>query len=158
MSWRYYRHIPLLPNSNSAQAIGWALATALLMFTGCGPKTDRLPIDGKVVLNSQPLESGSIRFSTAGGEKIFSSGAMIENGEYHIPRDKGVPPGTYRVEINSPDTKAPPIIVRLPGQPPSSPMAPERIPAEYNSNSNKTVDISSSSNTFDFDIKTNQRK
>jgi hypothetical protein len=134
------------------------LLLPLLIVAGCRPKSDRLPLSGKVLLNGQPLDSGSIRFGSSGGQKIFSSGTEITNGEYHIPKEKGVPPGTYRVEISSPDTKAPPIVVRLPGQPPSSPIAPERIPAEYNTNSNKTVEVSTSSTSFDFDIKANQRK
>jgi hypothetical protein len=65
-----------------------------------------------------------------------------------------LPPGTYHVEISSPDLKAPPIIARTaPGEPPSPPTAPERIPAEYNANSKKTAELAAGKdNRFDFDI------
>ena len=41
---------------------------------------------------------------------------MVKDGEYHIPQAKGLPPGTYHVEINSPDTKAPLVAVREAGR------------------------------------------
>ena len=134
-----------------------AIATILLASTviaGCGPRSDRLAIHGKVTLDGAALDNGSIRFSTAGGGKLFSSGAMIKDGVYDIPQEKGLPPGKYRVEISSPDTKAKPIVVRsAPGEPQAPPMAPERIPAEYNVNSTKTVDVDAAKdNEFNFDI------
>jgi hypothetical protein len=95
-----------------------------------------------------------MHFSSTGGAKAFASGAMIKDGEYHIPQAKGLPPGKYHVEISSPDLKAPPIIARTaPGEPPSPPTAPERIPAEYNASSTKTVELAAGKeNRFDFDI------
>ena len=99
----------------------WAAIGVLILVTlpGCGPKSDRLSISGKVTLNGAPLDLGSIRFSSDGGGKLFASGAVVKDGEYHIPQLKGLPPGTYRVEINSPDTKAPLVTYRpAPGEPP----------------------------------------
>lgn len=124
------------------------------VFTGCGPRSDRLAIHGKVTLDGTALDNGSIRFSTAGGGKLFSSGAMIKDGVYDIPQEKGLPAGKYRVEISSPDTKAKPIVIRsAPGEPQAPPMAPERIPAEYNVNSTKTIDVDAAKdNEFNFDI------
>jgi hypothetical protein len=119
-----------------------ALATTLILLVGCGPRSDRLAISGEVKLDNAPLDNGSIRFASIEGEKIFATGAMITNGEYHIPQEKGLPPGTYRVEINAPDTNAP--LVRYPsapGEPAAPPTAPERIPAEYNTNSKHTVEV-----------------
>jgi len=127
---------------------------------GCGKRTDKLAIDGNVTLDGAPLDLGSIRFSSIGGQKTFASGAMLKDGEYHIPQAKGLPPGTYHVEISSPDLKAPPMIARpAPGEPAAPPTAPERVPAEYNSNSKKTVELAAGKdNRFDFDIKSGHSK
>jgi hypothetical protein len=128
----------------------------LLTAYGCGPRSDRLAISGKVSLNGAPLDLGSIRFTSVGGEKMYASGAMVKDGEYHIPQPKGLPPGTYRVEINSPDTKAPLVAYRpAPGEPVAAPTAPERIPPEYNTDSKQTVEVSAANeNQFVFDIRT----
>ena len=133
---------------------------ALVMILGCGPRSDRLAVDGNVKLNGAPLDSGSIRFTTAGTGRLFATGAMIKDGEYHIPQAKGLPPGTYRVDISSPDTKAPLVAVTVaPGEPPSPPIAPERIPADYNTNSKQSVEVSvSKDNQFDFDIVSRRAK
>jgi hypothetical protein len=118
------------------------LVIAVTILVGCGPRSDRLAISGEVALDNVPLDSGSIRFASEGGEKIFATGAMIANGEYHIPQEKGLPPGTYRVEINSPDTKAPLITYpRAPGEPAAPPTAPERIPPDFNTHSKHTIEV-----------------
>jgi len=147
------RHIEFWPSpaACSVAAIGFLV---LLSFVGCGPRSDRLAISGKVTLNGAPLDLGSIRFSSIKSEKLYASGAMVKDGEFHIPQSKGLPPGTYRVEINSPDTKAPLVVYRpAPGEPPAAPAAPERIPPEYNTNSKQTVEVSASKNNdFTFDI------
>jgi hypothetical protein len=118
------------------------LAIAVTILVGCSPRSDRLAISGEVTLNNAPLDSGSIRFASDAGEKIFATGAMITNGEYHIPQEKGLPPGKYRVEINSPDTKAPLITYpSAPGEPAAPPTAPERIPPDFNTNSKHTIEV-----------------
>ena len=142
-----------------AQYLAVALC-ALVTFAGCGPKSDRLAIDGKVILNGTALDMGSIRFSSEGGQKLFATGAMVKDGEFHIPQQKGLPPGKYHVEINSPDTKAPLVTYRgAPGEPVGPPTAPERIPADYNSNSKQSVEIGADKdNQFVFDIVSGRAK
>jgi hypothetical protein len=134
--------------------IAATLATALITLSGCGPRSDRLEISGQVTFNNAPLDSGSIRFTTLQGEKIFASGAMITNGGYHIPQEKGLPPGTYRVEINAPDVSAPLVTYpSAPGEPAAPPTAPERIPPEYNTNSKHSIEVTADGeNHFVFDI------
>jgi hypothetical protein len=148
------RRLSFIPTSRAIAP--WAAVGLLLLVSlpGCGPKSDRLAISGKVTLNGAPLDLGSIRFSSNGGGKLFASGAVVKDGEYHIPQLKGLPPGTYRVEINSPDTKAPLVTYRpAPGEPVAPPTAPERVPAEYNSESKHSVEVSASKdNEFIFDI------
>jgi hypothetical protein len=135
-------------------------AVCILFLSGCGHRTDRLPVRGKVTLNGQPLDGGSIRFASEGAAKVVVSGATIQNGEFQIPVEKGLPPATYHVEIYSPDTKAPPVsYASPPGGPKMPPTAPERIPAEYNVNSQKTVAVAADKdNHFDFDIASGRAK
>jgi hypothetical protein len=130
-------------------------ALALVTLAGCGPRSDRLEITGMVKLDGVPLDLGSIRLTSTGTEKLFASGATIENGAFIVPQQKGLPPGTYIVEINAPDSKAPPVRPKVaPGEPALPPMAPERIPAEYNSGKH-TIEVSADSeNYFEFDIET----
>jgi hypothetical protein len=124
------------------------------ILTGCGPSSDRLAVSGEVTLNGTPLDQGAIRLTSTGTEKLRASGGMIQNGEFHIPQEKGLPPGTYLVEISAPDTSVPPVVYKgVPGEPVLPPTAPERIPPEFNANSKKTVDVSADSdNHFVFEI------
>lgn len=125
----------------------------LVACLGCGPKTDRLPISGKVTLDGVPLDSGSIRFNSQPGEKLQSAGAMIHNGGYEIPAEKGLLPGVYIVQISSPDTEAPPIMIGGENGSPRFPVAPERIPLEYSEGSDKTVELTrDGGGEFDFEI------
>jgi hypothetical protein len=80
---------------------------------------------------------------------------MVENGKFDIPQEKGLPPGRYHLEIYAPDNKAPPVMMRnVPGGP-GIPTAPERIPAEYNTNSQKSIEVTpEGDNHFVFEITT----
>jgi len=130
------------------------LAMLLLLLTGCGSRSDRLAVSGEVTLDGVPLDEGAIRLTSTGTAKLFASGATIKNGKFHVPQEKGLPPGTYRVEISSPDTRAPLVVYKgAPGEPALPPTAPERIPPEYNFNSKQTVEVTSAGdNDFKFDI------
>src|SRR6476660_5436488 len=72
------RHIEFWPSpaACSVAAIGFLV---LLSFVGCGPRSDRLAISGKVTLNGAPLDLGSIRFSSIKSEKLYASGAMVKD-------------------------------------------------------------------------------
>jgi hypothetical protein len=125
---------------------------ALSVPSGCGPSTDRLAVSGRVSLDGQPLDNGSIRFTSL-GENLVSSGTLIKDGRYRIPRDKGLLPGEYRVEISSPDNDAPPVMQRSSPKDPGIPTAVDRIPPGYNINSDQRVQVDrEKDNAFDFDI------
>jgi hypothetical protein len=126
----------------------------LAVVSGCGPRSDKLPVSGEVKLDGAPLESGAIRLTSIGGEKVQATGAFIENGEFEIPQSKGLSPGTYHVEINSPNEDAPPVMDRATPGGPGIPTQPDRIPPEYNINSKQRVEvIADGENHFVFDIK-----
>lgn len=130
-----------------------ATLISLPFVSGCGPKSDRHAVSGKVTLNGAALDEGEIRFASVGGEKASASGTHIANGQYQIPQEKGLRPGTYRIEISAPDNSKPAASYTAPGQPRGPATAQERIPAEYNTNSKKTVEVTADGdNHFDFDI------
>jgi hypothetical protein len=131
------------------------IAAVVLAVAGCGPKSDRLAVSGNVSLNGTPLDNGTIRFTWIGSEKLATSGALIQSGAFFVPQEKGLLAGSYQVEINSPDSVAPPILDRPSGML----MAPERIPAAYNSESKQTIEVSiDGDNEFHFDISSNPTK
>src|SRR4051812_38366750 len=76
-------------------ALLFVLALALCSVSGCGRRSDKLPVSGEVVLNGAPLDGGSIRFTSVEGEKVVSSGAMVQNGQYEVPQQHGLLPGKY---------------------------------------------------------------
>lgn len=141
--------------SPATQMIGALALLASLgaSFVGCGPRTDRLAIGGSVSLDGTPLDKGTIRFTTKGEGRLQTTGAMIQAGTYEIPAEKGLLPGTYHVELNSPDNDAKPVIVRAQPGGPGIPVAPDRIPPEYNVESDKSIEVmSDGENRFDFTI------
>ena len=125
---------------------------AIAFIFGCRPSSDRLPVSGNVTLDGTPLTEGAIRFSSVGGA-LVASGAMIRDGRYEIVAEKGLPPGTYRIEITSPDNNAQPIRYRSGPNDPGVLTQPDRIPPEYNIEGKHSVDISADKkNHFVFDI------
>jgi hypothetical protein len=132
---------------------------ALVACPGCGPRSDRLAISGEVTFDGAPLDGGSIRFTSVGSEKVFASGALIEDGEYYIPQEKGLPPGTYHLEISAPDTTAPPVMARATPGGPGVPVAVERIPPDFNINSKHQVKVTQDGdNHFVFEIVSQPKK
>lgn len=145
-----------VPSSNSTRCLAprtrycgtsrglFLLAAVLTSLVGCGPKSDLLGVTGEVILGGTPVKSGSIQLTSLGAGKVFATGAEIKDGEFDIPQAKGLPPGTYLIVISAADETAP----RGAGG-----AARELIPAEYNANSQKTVDLAvDGENHFVFDI------
>lgn len=119
---------------------------------GCQKSSDRLPVTGTVTLDGTPLSNGTIRFSSTSGN-LVASGTMIRDGQYEIVAEKGLPPGTYRLEITSPDRDAEPILYRNSPSDPGTPTQPDRIPTEYNIDSKHTVEVTAKGdNHFEFAI------
>jgi hypothetical protein len=126
-----------------------------IVLAGCGPHSDRLPVSGKITLDGAPIDSGAIRFSSTGTQKMMSSGAAVNHGQYSIPAEKGLPPGTYLIAISAPDTSGKMIAARAPDGRQVGLAPAERVPDEYNSDSKKTVEVvAAGDNHFDFDIVT----
>lgn len=128
-------------------------AACLLAAAGCGekPTQGRLPVSGQVTFKGAPLDSGSIQFMPPDSGGQFGGGAVIANGQYSIPENQGLPVGKYKIVISAGDPNRPVPEEQMPGE--TGPPAEERIPAEYNVNSDKVVEVSADKeNVFDFDI------
>jgi hypothetical protein len=132
-----------------------AAGIGLMLIFGCGSDPlGRHAVSGAVTVNGAPLEKGNVGFQPI--EKgTTSGGAPIENGKYSVPRDKGLPVGKYRVSISAP----------TPGTggeaqknaPPGEPVPPpqELIPAEWNTSSEHTIEVTDKGPyVFNFDVKT----
>src|SRR5437879_2607640 len=79
----------------------------MLLIFGCADSYGgRQAVSGRVILEGQPLKSGSIHFEPLDGQDT-TGGSGIENGEYHVPRQNGLKPGKYLVQLTAPDGKTP---------------------------------------------------
>ncbi len=125
----------------------------MILAVGCSGSDDgRLPISGTVSLKGESLDSGSIQFipTTPDGSH---GGSVISDGKYSIPKEQGLKPGKYRVVISA-GAQGTVETPAMPGE--SGPPAKERIPAEYNSASEKNPvirEVSAQALQQDFDIK-----
>lgn len=126
--------------SNSAGVL-----LVLVLAAGCGG-SGKINIHGKVTLDGQPVANGAIRFTTTDG-KGQPVGGVIKDGEYEAE----VPPGSYKVEINS--SKA---VAKRKGEGPGGERFEECIPSQYNSASKLTVQVKSDKREYDFPLKTKE--
>jgi hypothetical protein len=127
-------------------------ALALTTLAGCAASNERQEITGEVNLKGKPVEEGFIHFHPVDNQPT-GDGALIVKGRYKIPKEKGLLPGKYKVTIIAGNG--------LSGEGDASPDSPnagkkqakERIPPEYNKNSNVVKEITKEGpNEFNFNI------
>ena len=130
-----------------------ALLAGLFLAIGCGPRGPaRYEVSGTVTLGGEMLDEGIIDFIPMENQGS-KTGARIVNGEYQVPKDKGLMVGKYKVSIVAGDGsqtsgKGEPGAAK-PGFVPGG----ERIPPEYNEKSDKVVEIKEEGpNRFDYTI------
>ena len=99
----------------------------------------RRPIHGQVTFQGKSVDYGSIQFSPDDPDHGVSSGAMIENGSYHMKLAQGLPPGSYHVMISSPDRANVAKVEGPPGDERS--LAVERIPTKYNLKTTLKIEV-----------------
>jgi hypothetical protein len=110
----------------------------------------RKAISGKVTLGGAPLERGSISFEPQQKDGV-SSGAVITDGRYEIEAVKGLPVGDYLVRIHA--SRGGAEALDEPPGPTAKRSAPELIPAEYNTKSDKIISVTEDGPTeFNFDV------
>jgi hypothetical protein len=139
-----------------------SIATAL--SGGCSdPYGGRMEVSGDVKLQGQPIKDGSIIFEPLDKQDTHS-GAQIADGEYRVPKERGLKPGKYLVRLTAGDGKTP---ARLSAREDKNPakhdaaapggstniLSMDLIPDDYNVRSKQQVEIRSDRvNRFDFDI------
>ena len=123
------------------------LIFAGLLGCGTGNSIEVVRVTGRVTLDDQPLEKGLIQFLPTDGNGS-SAASEIRQGEYQAD----VQVGSKRIEVTSPkvigqqkayDTPDSPVIDLL----------KERIPAEYNVQSQLKANVSRQQKSFDFSLK-----
>src|SRR5687768_14889169 len=78
---------------------------ALVALGGCGDSQNRSEVTGRVTLRGQPVDDGIIQFAPLDGQPT-GDGAQIAQGQYRIPKEKGLAPGRYRVSIYAGDGRS----------------------------------------------------
>jgi len=122
------------------------LLAAASLLVGCGPGGPVThQVTGTVTFDGAPVQDGDIVFrDPAGKEKSY--GGRIENGEFSLE----VSPGAKRVEITAMREVPGEFDTMNPGE--KVPLKEPYIPAEYNTNSTLTAEITGAE-TLSFDLK-----
>ena len=128
------------------------LVLLLLAIVGCGGRTSpRRAVQGEVTLAGAPLDQGTITFFPSTGTAGASGGALIQNGKYALPADKGLEPGKYRVQLSSPKPSTATAEDYAAGNMPLT--AEDRIPPDFNERSKQVIEVTAQGeNQFDFAV------
>ena len=139
----------------------WLLCLAAMGFLAClvggcgrGDSSGRASVEGKVTLDGNPIERGSISFYPYGQTRGMVAGGVIEQGRYSIPADQGPVIGQNRVEIRAPKKtgKKIPDPYGKPGQ--MIDEIAEAVPEQYNVKSTLVREVKAGRNILDFDLRT----
>lgn len=123
-----------------------------LPISGCGGSGDGYrAVSGAVTFQGNLIQEGAIQFCTDSKPSVVRGGAMIRDGNYQVPREHGLVPGSYVVRISSAERIANPDKTQ-------AEMSPfrtrERIPAKYNTESELKIEVRADQPAqFNFDLK-----
>ena len=139
------------------QALGFLVGLCLAaLVAGCGSDPlGRKALSGKVTLDGAPLDKGAIEFHPQDGG--VQSGGLIEGGRYSIAAKDGTTPGKYLVRLYDTYDTPPLPPGHMPGDDLPKPPKP-KVPAEWNSASQKTIDVNKEGPfEFNFDVVTKKK-
>jgi hypothetical protein len=126
------------------------LLGSVLSLSGCGssqPPFPRAGVSGTVTINGQPASSLLIAFVPQGNVKGPRSSALVKDGKYSLDEQTGPLVGPMRVEITTALEEDEPRDGQV------KPFTPERIPAQYNANSQLKAEVKAHGpNKFDFPL------
>ncbi len=117
---------------SAAAALG--LAT-VLGGVGCGGPARRA-VSGSVSLDGKPLDEAVIMFVPL-DVPVGKTGAAVKLGRYEVPRDVGLLPGRYRVEV----ADDPPIDHAAIGRSPQPAPTRRNLPLQYSTASPLTIEV-----------------
>lgn len=133
------------------QRLGYlVLAVAV---AGCSRGYDgrqRFPLAGRVTIDGEPLDAGTISFipQSESGQRV--SGGPILDGAYAVTEEMGANAGPYRVEIRWQKKTGKRYRDRDSGD-----LIDERkegLPPRFHAQSDMSVEVSAKQTTFDFDL------
>lgn len=140
----------------STKSLVCPLAASLLgcLLCGCGPSggPQRASVEGKVTLDGEPIEQGSIAFYPDGDTKGMVAGGEIRDGRYSVPADKGPVVGQNRIEIRATRKTGKKIPDPYGGPGHSIDESVEAVPEQYNGKSTLVRQIKTGKNVFDFEL------
>jgi hypothetical protein len=119
----------------------------LVSGVGCG-SSNRASVEGKVLLDGQPLKTGVINFMPTEDNPGPTAGGTIVDGHYKIDAERGVAIGLNRVVISSkqPTGRKIQSLDRVDEE------IAEVVPSQYNTKSTLTRDIQAGANEQDFEL------
>lgn len=114
-----------------------------------------MSIHGRVAYQGQPVESGTLTFTSLGSDPGRPRSVNIENGSYSLLATEGLLPGAYRVQIDGyrkTGRKIPDLATPLePNQ--ERALIDERmpyLPAKFNESSNLEAEIATDGQELNF--------
>jgi hypothetical protein len=148
-------HLTTLRHNVASRIAAMLLCT--LAGGGCGGGDEllskRCSVTGTVTFDGQPVENGQIIFTPKGKEGSVA-GALIEDGEYFIPRDKGPVAGRHSVSITASRKTGEQKKAIMPAPPGEMIDVMEAyIPKKYNDQTTLSVELKAGENSeVDFDL------
>jgi hypothetical protein len=105
-------------------------------------------LSGKVMVDGQPAETGSIAFFPVDGQAV-TAGGVIADGEYNAR----VPLGKSRVVIRVPKVVGEAKLYDVPDSP-TQPLLDEMLPARYNNESELEITVEKGPHEHNFETTT----
>lgn len=116
--------------------IRWMLALVLAMLAGCGP--GMVSVSGEVKMDGVPLDKGVISFASADGKGTPAT-SPITNGRYELK----IAPGKKKVQISAPKSL---------GQREGYDITEEQLPAKYHDKTELEYEVTSGSNSKNWEV------
>jgi hypothetical protein len=124
-----------------------ACTVLVVAITGCA-RDELLDVSGRVSFDGTPVQDGTISFRPSDGAGP-TAGGLVVDGHYALR----VAPGTKRVEIQEYKHVG---MQRAVESDPTSPIVPRTkaiLPEKYNAKTTLTFDVRGSTDTADFDLR-----